>query len=50
MREIRISLNKPGFDLIHKQGRRLETDSYSPKNIEIKISFINSMYVDCHDA
>jgi hypothetical protein len=50
MKEIRQNLNKHEFDPIRKQNRRLEIDSYSPKSIEIKDRFINSIYADYHDA
>ena len=50
MKEIRPNLNKLEYDLIHKLNRKLGIDFYLQKNIEIKVSFFNSIFVDCHDV
>ena len=50
MKEIKPDSNKHELDLIHRQNKSQETDSYLPKSIEIKISFINSIFADYLDV
>jgi hypothetical protein len=50
MKEIKQNSDRHELALIHKQNRNQGIDFCLPKNTEIKIRFINSIYVDCLDA